>query len=243
MTAPAIVLACGGLKGPVPAAALDLYTGPLFASARTWALSLAPRDRIWILSAAHGLIASDLVIAPYDARARSAAALVEVIQLPAALAGRPVYFVGGAEYFEALRRWIPGAVSLAATLPPGRATRGIGPNGAGWPGTLAAGPADQLADVGGAVGPPAHQEAPGGANAHHRSLGTVPGRRPPGAQLAAPPAGPGQAGKGPSGPVGQGGREPRAPGLAPAGARPGARVACSRTDCKAPRREKAQGLL
>lgn len=122
-----IVLACGGLKQSSPAPALELYRGPLFTSARAWALSVAPRDRIWILSALHGLIPADQVIAPYDARARDAEALAELLRPELLeLLGPKVYFVGGSEYFEALAARVPVVVSLSRALPPGRATRGIG---------------------------------------------------------------------------------------------------------------------
>jgi hypothetical protein len=125
-----VVLACGGQKQTTPAPALELYTGPLFADARRWALSVTSRDRIFILSALHGLIAADKVIAPYDVRLApiSPARALELADQAGALEllGGPVWFAGGAAY-----RWslvLAGLDVRAVTdaLPPGREGRGIG---------------------------------------------------------------------------------------------------------------------
>lgn len=61
-----LLIGCGGLKLDRPAAACELYTGPLFRAARTHAeASGVP----WaILSARHGLVMPADVIEPYDTR-------------------------------------------------------------------------------------------------------------------------------------------------------------------------------
>lgn len=58
------LIACGKAKRTVPAMAKDLYIGSLFQMARR---VVELRCREWgILSAKHGLLAPDRVIAPYD---------------------------------------------------------------------------------------------------------------------------------------------------------------------------------
>ena len=58
------LVACSAGKLAAPAAARDLYTGQTFKLARALAESRA--DRWAILSARHGLVEPDQVIAPYD---------------------------------------------------------------------------------------------------------------------------------------------------------------------------------
>lgn len=65
------VIPCGAHKLDHPAAARDLYTGPMFRHTLTAAQANAEHDtqaRILILSAKHGLITLDTVLAPYDLR-------------------------------------------------------------------------------------------------------------------------------------------------------------------------------
>jgi hypothetical protein len=153
MLEPTIVLACGASKRDVPASpALELYTGPLFRDARAWALSVAPRGRIWVLSALHGFVHADRRIAPYDHRLAGthkpdpitagrascprclAARLNEQLRTQAATdelclrrpTAAPFCFVGGSRYREALTLASCAVVSLADCLPSGRASRGIG---------------------------------------------------------------------------------------------------------------------
>jgi len=61
-----LLIGCGGLKLDRPAAACELYTGPLFRAAHTHAeASGVP----WaILSARYGLVMPNQVIEPYDTR-------------------------------------------------------------------------------------------------------------------------------------------------------------------------------
>lgn len=58
------LVGCGKEKLRHAAPARELYTGPLFRAARAWAEAFA--ERWFILSAQHGLISPDTVIAPYD---------------------------------------------------------------------------------------------------------------------------------------------------------------------------------
>lgn len=61
-----LLIGCGGRKLDRPAAACELYTGPLFRAARAYAeASGIP----WaVLSARHGLVMPSTVIEPYDCR-------------------------------------------------------------------------------------------------------------------------------------------------------------------------------
>jgi hypothetical protein len=76
MTGPVtLVIACSRRKAPHPAAARDLYTGPVFRQSLAAALAEAARyeaggtpARVLVLSARYGLITLDEVIAPYDLR-------------------------------------------------------------------------------------------------------------------------------------------------------------------------------
>lgn len=60
------LVACSGSKLDRPAAARDLYTSQLFRKASTYAERTC--DRWFILSAEHGLVRPDSVLAPYDTR-------------------------------------------------------------------------------------------------------------------------------------------------------------------------------
>lgn len=65
-----VVIACGFRKAPEPTRARDLYTGPTFHLAR----AAAERDgRRWmIVSARHGLLDPDSIVAPYEQRLETA---------------------------------------------------------------------------------------------------------------------------------------------------------------------------
>lgn len=63
---PWVVVGCGALKRPEPAPAIDLYVSNFARAAAAWALSVTTRDRVLVLSAKHGLVDADTVLAPYD---------------------------------------------------------------------------------------------------------------------------------------------------------------------------------
>jgi hypothetical protein len=58
------LVSCVKSKQPLPAPAKDLYTSPLFRSLRRYAEHNA--DRWFILSAEHGLVDPEQVLAPYE---------------------------------------------------------------------------------------------------------------------------------------------------------------------------------
>jgi hypothetical protein len=61
-----VLIACSSRKGARPAKAADLYQSSLFCKSLAYARSLRP-DAIYILSAKHGLLRLEDVIAPYNA--------------------------------------------------------------------------------------------------------------------------------------------------------------------------------
>ena len=60
------LLACGRLKADRPLPARELYVSPLFRAARAYAERRYGPDRWLILSARHGLVDPETVLAPYD---------------------------------------------------------------------------------------------------------------------------------------------------------------------------------
>src|SRR5688500_17977583 len=58
------LVGCVKGKGPLPAPAADLYVSPLFLGRRRFVEQSC--DRWFILSALHGLVGPDEVVAPYD---------------------------------------------------------------------------------------------------------------------------------------------------------------------------------
>lgn len=62
--APVVIVACSAAKAPHAAPAADLYQGSLFAM--NLAAARAESDRVFILSARHGLVPADRVLDPYD---------------------------------------------------------------------------------------------------------------------------------------------------------------------------------
>lgn len=63
------IVPCGAEKAAEPVPARDLYLGSMFRQAFATATAAAgPADRVLILSALHGLVDPDTVVAPYDVR-------------------------------------------------------------------------------------------------------------------------------------------------------------------------------
>ena len=63
-----VIIPCGGAKLGAPAPAAELYTGSMFRDTLTTARAMTTENNIYILSALHGLIALDKVVAPYDVK-------------------------------------------------------------------------------------------------------------------------------------------------------------------------------
>lgn len=62
-------IGCSAQKLDRPAAARELYTGALFKLALQYAELVA--DKVYVLSAEHGVVSLDRELAPYDARLRA----------------------------------------------------------------------------------------------------------------------------------------------------------------------------
>lgn len=60
------LIACAARKADTPQPAAKLYRSPLFAKALAYARRRAPDNDIFILSALHGVLPLDEVVAPYD---------------------------------------------------------------------------------------------------------------------------------------------------------------------------------
>ncbi len=74
-TARVVLLGCSKQKLDHPAPARELYASPLFRRSLAFAETLAPAERIFIVSGQHGLVAPDDVLRPYDARLSTRPAL------------------------------------------------------------------------------------------------------------------------------------------------------------------------
>jgi hypothetical protein len=103
-----VVVSCGAAKQDKPAPAGHLYTGSYARQALTWARSVAPTHRIFILSALYGLVPHDQVISPYERRMTDTGAItVTELQMQAARMGidaeTDVVVVGGRAYRQAAR--------------------------------------------------------------------------------------------------------------------------------------------
>jgi hypothetical protein len=113
---PLVVIACGNKKKHGVQKAIDLYTGSVFASVRTYARSITPDSNIFIISAKHGLIPSYKKLRPYNLRITESdlsAEQVKAQSIEYGVADHPnIIFVGGRDYFPILSEAIPSIRSL-----------------------------------------------------------------------------------------------------------------------------------
>jgi hypothetical protein len=98
-----VIVTCGASKASRPLPAADLYTGGYYRMCLAYARTLAPDSNIRILSALHGLLPLDRVVAPYemsvgDAGAISPDALRRQAGEQGLLFSRPVVVIGGRRY-------------------------------------------------------------------------------------------------------------------------------------------------
>lgn len=61
-----VIIPCGARKRPVKSAAYALYTGPYFMANLRYALSIAQRSDVYILSAKYGLLDLAREVEPYN---------------------------------------------------------------------------------------------------------------------------------------------------------------------------------
>lgn len=128
MTAPLIVIPCGKSKADHATAAADLYRGNFFRACLTYARSLAPDERIVILSGKHGLLTLDTVVAPYEQRidkpgAITAAAVMAQARDMELATARPVTALTGRAYSRVVARVWPHARYPMNDVPDGMGGR------------------------------------------------------------------------------------------------------------------------
>ena len=91
-----VVIPCGGAKLDQPAPARDLYIGSMFRDQLATALTMTTPEQIRILSAKHGLIALDEIVAPYDLKMGQKASVTSetlAAQLDAMLPRNETYII------------------------------------------------------------------------------------------------------------------------------------------------------
>ena len=116
-----LLLGCVSEKGPAAVAAQDLYVSTLFRLRRAFAETLG--SPWFILSAKHGLVRPDEMLAPYDVRLSNLSAadrrawgdrvFAQLHPAVAPLPGRVFEFHAGSHYVEAVR---PHLESLGAVV-------------------------------------------------------------------------------------------------------------------------------
>ncbi len=120
------IIPCAASKIDSPAAARDLYSSSSFRMAL--AAALANFDRVLILSALHGLISPDQIIAPYDVRMGDAGSVSPATITDQALAlgieDDDIYALLPSAYFSILDEGLRSLDVFAS--PVYEATRGIG---------------------------------------------------------------------------------------------------------------------
>lgn len=102
-----VVVGCGARKAAHATTAGTLYVGSYHRAAQRAALALAPRDRVLILSARHGLLGLDDPVEAYELRLGQPGAVQAAdIRAQAAdrgITGRPIVALCGAAYAALLR--------------------------------------------------------------------------------------------------------------------------------------------
>jgi hypothetical protein len=109
-----VVIPCGAKKLPTVATADLLYTGSYHLACKAYALSIAPRQNVLILSAQHGIVTLDQIIAPYNLKMGDKgcvdAARVREQATAQGLFAAPVVAVGGEKYMRVVREVWPAAI-------------------------------------------------------------------------------------------------------------------------------------
>lgn len=101
-----IIIPCGAKKVSKKTTADKMYVGSYFKMNLKFALSVAPRSKIFILSAKHGLISLNTVLEPYNLKMGepgSVSAQTIKKQAEELNLDDKIYALGGSLYVEALR--------------------------------------------------------------------------------------------------------------------------------------------
>jgi len=126
-----VILACSGRKHQEPSPALDLYKGVLYGTFRA---NVKPdaRPQVAILSALHGFISGDAVIAPYEKRLTTGLAekmvanLGSYLQDARPLAAKNVLLAGSNVYRQVMRAAIPLLIAVGCIAPDAKITETTG---------------------------------------------------------------------------------------------------------------------
>ncbi|MCI0339330.1 MAG: YaaA family protein [Acidobacteria bacterium] len=102
-----VIISCGKQKLTCPALARELYTGLYFKATLGYALTIAPVENIFVLSAKYGLVRLDDRLKPYDLKMGEAGSVTCQKVLRQAermgIAGRSVVALGGSRYVRIIR--------------------------------------------------------------------------------------------------------------------------------------------
>src|SRR4051812_35770762 len=102
-----VIIPCGSAKRDHVCSADELYTGGYHLACKTYALSIAPRQNVLILSALHGLVSLDRPLAPYNLKmGQPGCVTVERVREQATTLGilnEQVVAVGGELYMRVVR--------------------------------------------------------------------------------------------------------------------------------------------
>jgi hypothetical protein len=109
-----VVIPCGSAKRDRLCSADELYTGSYHLACKTYALSIAPRQNVLILSALHGLVALDQPLAPYNLKMGERGCVspqtVREQARERGLLEAQVVAVGGEKYLRVVREVWPGVI-------------------------------------------------------------------------------------------------------------------------------------
>jgi len=116
-------MACSGAKLDLPSPALELYRGVMYSTYRTH-LRHSAQPRLVILSALHGFLEPQAVIAPYDRRMTAPRAEEMIASIAQYMGGvtwptgiRKIFFAGGAQYRRVMRAAVDHLMRCGQVLP------------------------------------------------------------------------------------------------------------------------------
>lgn len=108
---PIVNISCGKQKLACPAQARELYTGPYFKATLAYALTIAPAENVFVLSAKYGLVRLGDRLKPYDLKmGEPGSVTIQTILRQAermGIEGRNVVALGGSRYVRIIRSlWV-----------------------------------------------------------------------------------------------------------------------------------------
>jgi hypothetical protein len=108
-----VIISCGAKKLERAAPARDLYIGPYFRAILGYALTIAPAENIFVLSAKYGLVRLQDRLKPYDLKIGAAGGVdIRTVRRQAKRLGittQKVIALGGSRYVGLIRELWPSA--------------------------------------------------------------------------------------------------------------------------------------